>query len=82
MILKLTTVKHTGIRLSKASLHTIGPYWISTSNELTRKILLRVGGWGDSDELNGNKVNLRPAKHWAGLSLAKMIFFSWAIIKW
>ena len=63
MILKLTTVKQTCFRPLEAQPYTVGRNWISTSNELTFKILSRVGegewGW---DGLNGNKANLSPAK--------------------
>ena len=74
--LKLNLAQRSALKLIGDRLHLVGLNWIIVTEELSCKILSRVGGSvGGRDGLIGYKANLSPAKLkladiWLELSLA------------
>ena len=61
--LKLNLAQQRALKLIGDRLHLVGLNWIIVTEELSCKILSRVGGWGvggGRDGLSEDKANLSP----------------------
>ena len=76
--LKLNLAQQRALKLIGDRLHLVGLNWIIVTEELSCKILSRVGGWvGGRDGLSEDKANLSPqlGLSW-GLRLSLAKFFN------